>query len=230
MTPLPDITEAVYICPCSRCPRTPLFPTHRLACLLLCQELCSKAHPPSIDHDEIDTILRHLLHSAEEQEEAEGEGLWAPTVSLSDPPATLSGVATANAVGHQNGQDAAAASPGSSTGRLEEQGQTSKWTQVFPKEEESTTAGEGSRRSSEGGIFPVPRSPFDGASEAWHPDARSTLPKREGEGNEERDGSLWAWAERGGAPIGRLVSLLSLRVANCGETREDGCCAGTFRP
>lgn len=32
--------------------------------------------------------------------------------------------------------------------------------------------------------------------------------------------SLWAWAERGGVPIGRLLSLLSLRIANCGEPAD----------
>lgn len=36
-------------------------------------------------------------------------------------------------------------------------------------------------------------------------------------GGNGRDESLWVWASKGGAPIGRLLSLLSLRVADCGE-------------
>ena len=169
--------------------------------LLLCQDLCSKSHPPLIDHDEIDKILRHLLHSAEEQQDAEA------------------GMLTAIAAGHENGLGAATSPSDASADRLGERGQTSRWTQVFPREERSVTAGEGARRSDEGGVFPVPITPFDGASESWHPEARSALPKWEEEGKEERNESLWAWAERGGTPIGRLISLLSLRVANCGETR-----------
>lgn len=192
-------------------------------CHHLCQDLCSKDHPPSINHDEIDTILRHLLQSAEEQDEAEGEGIPTPTSILSDLPAALSGRGGAEMVaGYQNDQGGASAGSSAADG-LEGQGQTSKWTQVYPKEQgpqEPTTVDEGLGRSPEGGIFPAPRSPFDGASEAWHPEARpASLPKREEEGAGERDESLWAWAGRGGAPIGRLVSLLSLSVANCGETR-----------
>ena len=193
-------------------------------CVLpLCQELCSKDHPPSIDHDEIDAILRHLLQSAEEQDEAEGQGIPTPTPTLADLPAALSGGAAGTAAGYQNDQSGARAGSSAADG-LDEQGQTSKWTQVYPREpgpDESTTVEEGAGRSSEGDILPVPRSPFDGASEAWHPGARSTsVPKRQGEGAEEHDESLWAWARQGGAPIGRLVSLLSLSVANCGETRD----------
>lgn len=186
------------------------------------QELCSKDRPPSIDHDEIDAILRHLLHSAEEQEEAEeGGGPPTPTPNLSNPPAVFSRAEAAAPARHKSDQSVASADV--SPDGLEEEGQPSKWTQVYPREqgpEESTTVQVGAGWSSEGGIFPVPRSPFDGASEAWHPEAWTTsLPKREEEGAEQREESLWAWAERGGAPIGRLVSLLSLRVANCGETR-----------
>lgn len=33
----------------------------------------------------------------------------------------------------------------------------------------------------------------------------------------EREKSLWVWAGHGGAPIGRLFSLLSFRVADCGK-------------
>lgn len=29
--------------------------------------------------------------------------------------------------------------------------------------------------------------------------------------------SLWTWARRGGTPVGRLLSLLSIRIADCGE-------------
>lgn len=32
-----------------------------------------------------------------------------------------------------------------------------------------------------------------------------------------RETSLWVWAGCGGAPVGRLLSLLAVRIADCGE-------------
>ena len=120
-------------------------------------------------------------------------------------------------------------------GRAAQEGRrtSSEWTQVYPRPEGeadgTSSAGGGGRQRPQGtattaaaaSLASADRS-AGGRGGAWGPWKLSAAGRGGGVAVDERtreERSLWAWAERGGVPIGRLLSLLSLRVANCGETR-----------
>lgn len=217
------------------CPSVNACPN--LSRVLPYQKMCSKARSPSIDHDRIDLILRHLLHPEEKQEKA---CVVAPARPSSDLPAAAP---EATAVDHRERSqhaaetsvtDAAVASlhagdkglegrksewrlvyPAGDGGEGLEGQCNSEWRQVYPREgveEEPLAVVEGSRRPRDGIASIVQRHmPGDGDGGVGHPKGQAGV-------MDERDQkSLWAWAECGGAPTGRLLSLLSLKIAACGE-------------
>eukprot|EP00903_Cladosiphon_okamuranus_P018811 g17303.t1 len=183
--------------------------------------LCSRAQSPSIDHDEIDLILRYLLYPRPE-ERGRPEG--------GDPDSDSS-------VTEEGHHHSSSSSPSSSQWRTVHPGRaaaqesrrtSSEWTQVYPRPE-GAVDGESSERA-ELGQWPqgsaakaaagssLPRADAAGGEGggAWGP-WKLSAPGRGGAVDERtrEEKSLWAWAERGGVPIGRLLSLLALRVADC---------------
>lgn len=119
---------------------------------------------------------------------------------------------------------------------------SSEWMQVYPRpggEADGASSEELRRRPQGAAAGPAASSAPKAAHAssggegggAWGPWKLSAAGGGGGDGAaDERargEGSLWAWAERGGVPIGRLLSLLSLRVADCGKTRvrfDDAAC------
>lgn len=127
----------------------------------------------------------------------------------------------------------------SRTSSAEEQ----QWMQVYPPDDGIRVENppEGEKRFhihgpevSRPSDIPAPKGPSDsGRGGSWGP--WSKLSVRGGGGGEEgreaaqqENRSLWVWAERGGAPIGRLLSLLSLQVANCGKREREEALPLTF--
>eukprot|EP00752_Nemacystus_decipiens_P004283 g3912.t1 len=185
--------------------------------------LCSKVQSPSIGHDEIDLILRHLLHPRPEQERGEQEGEDPDTENTSivtgegqhpHPPSSLSRWKTVY------------------PGRAAQEGRrtSSEWTQVYPRREMEVDGTSSERRelgqrpqatvaaTATAASLPKADTFGGGRGGAWGPWKLSAAGRRRGGAVDERtreERSLWAWAERGGVPIGRLLSLLSLRIASC---------------
>lgn len=170
-------------------------------------------------HDEIDNILTQLFAPDGANERSTDQG-WRTTILQPDIPQ--------ESTSHGHDTLERQKSPSHSA---------ADWRQVFPRQggyaeegrcaemrsgvrdEEAAFAqgegGPGAARSGSPGLRKACDGPRDGSTAPGHT-------RNAGICSKAREGSLWVWAERGSVPIGRLLSLLAMRVADCGEP-GDGC-------
>lgn len=183
-------------------------------------------------HDEIDHILAQLFAPDGASERSTDQG-WRTTILQPDIPQE------STSHGHEEGAVFRRDSHGQET---MERGQSpshsaTDWRQVFPRQgeyvEEGRCAkmrsgvgdeealsvqgegGPGAARSDSPGLGKACDGPRDGSTSPGHTSIAGICAKA-------REESLWVWTERGSVPIGRLLSLLAMRVADCGEP-VDGC-------
>ncbi|CAM9893992.1 unnamed protein product, partial [Ectocarpus sp. 13 AM-2016] len=174
------------------------------------EEMCHRSKSPSINHDDIDLILRYLLHSQGEERAVattanqgcggeSREGLDADGDNKArrvQPPLTSSRWRQVHLGARQ--QD-----PRQSP---------EKWKQVYPRARGVTDDSSKRQLQPEGGATMEMSWAELSTSGSGRASSDETMV-----GGREGRRSLWAWAERGGAPIGRLLSLLALRVASCDD-------------
>ncbi|CAN0321354.1 unnamed protein product, partial [Ectocarpus sp. 12 AP-2014] len=186
------------------------------------EEMCRRSKSPSINHDDIDLILRFLLHSQDEERAVA--------------PGANQGCGGLDADGDNKARRAQPPLTSSrwrqvhlGTRQQDPRQSTEKWKQVYPRARGITDDSSKRQLQPEGGAAEstfVPNDPSHGDVSAtmemsWAEPSTSGSGRASSDetmmGGREGRRSLWAWAERGGAPIGRLLSLLSLRVASCDD-------------
>ncbi|CAM9777887.1 unnamed protein product, partial [Hapterophycus canaliculatus] len=187
------------------------------------EEMCSRAQKPSIKHDEIDKILRHLLHSQQEEAESATAAQRQRYGGEAQPSAAGGSNAPSSALRWRQGD----VGPQQQRQSRKPSSDQPQWMQVYPREarrDEGFPEGEEGAQKHRPGGSPAPDAPASGGPSdrtgggSWGPWTKLSVGRAGGGAARAAAGetrSLWVWAERGGAPIGRLLSLLSLQVANC---------------